>query len=85
MTDAVAVAGVTFGGSIKQIGATDVTVGTEKVDRVFKLLPTTKVTINGKEAKAGDLKAGDRVTVTLAADESGAASIVSGKKGEGDK
>lgn len=81
----VVVAGVTFGGSIKQISASDITVGTEKVDRVFKLLSTTKVTLNGKDAKASDLKTGDKVTVTLAADESGAATIVGGRKSEGDK
>lgn len=80
----VTVAGVTFGGSVKQIDAGTITVGSEKADRVFKLLPTTKVTINGKDAKVADLKAGDRVMVTVAADESGATLIVSGGK-KGDK
>lgn len=78
----VTIAGVTFGGSVKQIDASTITVGTEKSDRVFKLLPTTKVTVNGKDAKVADLKTGDRVMVTVAADESGATLIVSGKKGD---
>ena len=49
-------------------------------DRVFKLLPGTKVTINGKDAKAADLKAGDKVTITLTTDESGALVIAGGEK-----
>jgi RNA polymerase sigma factor (sigma-70 family) len=76
----VTVAGGTFGGSVKQIDGSSITVGNEKIDRVLKLLPTTKVVINGKDAKPADLKAGDRVMVTLTADESGAAVIVSGGK-----
>ncbi|MCE9566120.1 MAG: sigma-70 family RNA polymerase sigma factor [Planctomycetes bacterium] len=82
----VAVAGITFGGAVKQIDATSVTVGTEKADRVVKLVADAKVVVNGKEAKLADLKVGDRVQVTLASDESGAVLIVVGvKKPEGDK
>jgi RNA polymerase sigma factor (sigma-70 family) len=82
----VVVVGPTFGGAVKQLDATSITIGTEKADRVYKLLATTKVTINGKDAKAADLKVGDRVLVTLAADESGLVQITGGMKpGTGDK
>src|SRR4029079_3134171 len=79
------VAGPTFGGSVKQIDKTSITVGNEKSDRVIKLLPATKVTVNGKDAKLADLKMGDRVMVTLTADETAAVSIISGTKAGGDK
>lgn len=82
----VAITGMTFGGSIKQIDTTTVTVGNEKADRVLKLLPGGKIVVNGKEAKLADLKVGDRVMATLSSDESGAVLIVvGGKKPEGDK
>jgi hypothetical protein len=42
------------------------------------------VTVNGKEAKVGDLKVGDKVLVTLSSDESGAVLIAHGEK-VGDK
>jgi RNA polymerase sigma factor (sigma-70 family) len=75
------VSGPTIGGSVKQVDATGITFANEKIgDRTFKLLPVTTVTINGKEAKAADLKVGDKVQVTLTTDESGALAIVSGEK-----
>lgn len=82
---AVVVSGPTIDGPVKQVDATSITLTNVKSgDRVVKLLPTTKVTINGKDAKATDLKAGDQVTITLLSDESGAVSVVSGKP-TGDK
>jgi RNA polymerase sigma factor (sigma-70 family) len=77
----VVVMGPTTGGAIKQVDATSITLGNEKIgDRVFKLLPGTKVTISGKDAKPADLKAGDKVTITLTTDESGALLIAGGEK-----
>ncbi len=82
----VSITGLSFGGTIKQIDTTTVTVGNEKADRVVKILATGKVSVNGKDAKSADLKVGDRVMVTLAADESGAVLITVGaKKPDGDK
>jgi carbon monoxide dehydrogenase subunit G len=81
----VAVTGMTFGGSIKQIDSGSVTIGNEKFDRVVKLAAGGKVMANGKEAELADLKVGDRVMVTLTSDESGAVLIVVGAKPEGDK
>ncbi|MFO0825137.1 MAG: sigma-70 family RNA polymerase sigma factor [Gemmataceae bacterium] len=81
----VAVTGMTFGGSIKQIDSGSVTIGNEKFDRVVKLAAGGKVMVNGKDAKVADLKVGDRVMVTLTSDESGAVLIVAGGKPEGDK
>jgi RNA polymerase sigma factor (sigma-70 family) len=80
----VRVSGSTFVGAVKQIDANNITIGNEKTDRVLKLLPGTKVTVNGKDAKVADLKTGDRVQVTLTADESGALVVASGEK-TGDK
>jgi RNA polymerase sigma factor (sigma-70 family) len=80
---AVTVTGPTFNGVVKQIDASTITVGNEKVDRVFKLAPGGKVMFGEKEGKFADVKAGDRVTVTLASDDSGAVLIVVGAKREG--
>jgi RNA polymerase sigma factor (sigma-70 family) len=79
------VSGPTFGGNVKQIGAKSITIGSEKTDRVLKLLPVTKVTLGGKDAKLSDLKAGDRVQVTLSVDETAAVLIAVGAKREGDR
>ena len=69
-----------------KIGRGTITVGTEKNDRVIGLLPTTNVTINGKESKIADLKIGDRVQLTLSVDETGAVFIAAGsKKADGEK
>lgn len=73
--NAVVVAGPTFGGTVKQIDATSVTIGSEKADRVLKLASGAKVLLGEKEGKLSDLKVGDKVTVTLASDESGAVLI----------
>ncbi|MBA4187152.1 MAG: hypothetical protein C0467_03955 [Planctomycetaceae bacterium] len=82
----VVVAGITFGGTIKQLDPTSVTIGNEKSDRVVKLVAGGKVIVGGKDAKLADLKVGDKVMVTLTSDESGAVLIVvGGKKPEGDK
>jgi RNA polymerase sigma factor (sigma-70 family) len=79
------VSGPTFGGSVKQIDATTITVGNEKTDRVLKLSPATKVTVDGKAAKLADLKTGDRVQVTLSADEATAVLIAAGDKPKPEK
>ncbi len=82
----VTVAGATFTGVIKQIDTAAVTLGTEKAERVVKLAPGAKVLIGEKEGKLADLKVGDKVTVTLTADESAATQIQTGtKKPGGDK
>ncbi len=82
----VAVSGQTFFGVIKQLDGTSVTIGGEKTDRVIKLAQGGKVMIGEKEGKLADLKAGDKVQVTLASDESGATLIQGGiKKPTGDK
>lgn len=82
----VVVAGITFGGTVKQVDTTSVTIGSEKSDRVLKLAPGAKVVINGKEAKLTDLKVGDRAMATLTSDETAAVVItVGGKRPEGDK
>ena len=82
---AVIVSGPTIDGPVKQVDATSITLTHPKAgERVIKLLPTTKVTIDGKDAKAADLKVGDKVSITLMVDESGAVLIVSGKPA-GDK
>lgn len=80
---AVTVTGPTFNGVVKQIDASTITVGNEKVDRVFKLAPGGKVMFGEKEGKFADVTAGARVSVTLASDDSGAVLIVVGAKREG--
>ncbi len=81
----VVVTGPAVNAALKQVDATSITLANEKTgDRTIKLLPTTKVTINGKDAKASDLKAGDKVVVTLSADETAAVLIAHGEK-TGDK
>ena len=84
--NAVAVTGSEFGGTVKEIDATNITIANPKRDVTLKLLPGTKVTIDGKDAKLADLKIGDTVTVTRSADESGALAISGGiAKPAGDK
>ena len=84
--NAVTVTGATFTGVIKQVDATSVTIGGEKNDRVVKVATGGRVLIGEKEGTLADLKAGDKVTVTLTSDESGAVQIQSGvKKPTGDK
>ena len=82
----VTVSGTNFTGVIKQLDSTTITIGGEKNDRVVKLAAGGKVMIGEKEGKLADLKAGDKVTVTLSSDESAAVLIVSGgAKPIGDK
>jgi hypothetical protein len=81
----VLIAGPTFGGAVKQIDKSEITIGNEKADRVLKLVPTTKVVIGGKDAKLADLKVGDRVNVTLSSDETAAVLITGGVKRDGEK
>jgi ribosomal 50S subunit-recycling heat shock protein len=80
------VTGSTIGGVIKDVSATDIALEGEKKPQAFKVAADTRVTVNGKDAKAADLKAGDKVLITLKADESGALSIAGGTKvGDGEK
>ncbi len=82
----VIVHGPTVNGTIQQIDRGSITIKTEKNDRVLQLLPTTKVSINGQDAKVTDLKIGDRVQLTLSANETAAVLIATGKKvTDGDK
>ena len=61
-------------------------IGSKKSDRVVKLAAGGKVLVGEEEGTLADLKAGDKVTVTLASDESAAVLIQSGgKKPAGDK
>jgi hypothetical protein len=77
---AVIIAGATFGAVVKEVGASSLTVSHPKIgEKTVKIVSSSKVVINGKEAKASDLKAGDRVDVTLSSDESAAVLITSGK------
>ena len=80
------VTGPSIGGVVKQVDATSITLAGEKADRVLKLAADGKVTVAGKDAKLADIKAGDKVAVTLAADESAALTISTGTKpGDGEK
>jgi RNA polymerase sigma factor (sigma-70 family) len=83
--DEVAVAGSAFVGTIKQIDGSSLTIGSEKTDRVFKVSGVGKVMLGEKEGKLADLKVGDRVAVTLTADESAAAVITVVAKRRGEK
>jgi len=47
--------------------------------------PASKVTISGKDAKLADLKAGDKVTITMTADDSAALTISTAKTEGGGK
>lgn len=83
------------GATVKQIDASTITVLGQKTEknpgseRVFKLSAVEKVTVNGKDAKPTDLKAGDKIAVTLSADGAKVLSIESsgpaGTKPKGDK
>ena len=79
------VTGQNLGGVIDQVDASGITLAGEKNPRTIDIAAGTKITVNGKPAKAGDLKAGDRVQVTMAADEKAALSITTGKVADGEK
>lgn len=91
----VRVTGETVGAVVKQIGASTITISTPKTEknpgteRVVKLSAATKVTVNGKDAKATDLKVGDKIVATFAADGTNLLLIASGgapgDKPKGDK
>ncbi|MBA4065104.1 MAG: hypothetical protein C0501_15600 [Isosphaera sp.] len=77
------VTGASVTGLISKVEAGAVTVGVADVgDKVVKLTADTKVTVDGKEAKAADLKAGDKVTVTLTAKGDAALSVSRGTGGK---
>jgi len=89
----VRVSGETLMATVKQQDAATITLTTPKseknpgTDRVLKLSAIQKVTINGKDGKAADLKAGDKVVAVLSADGTSVLSITAGggEKPSGDK
>ena len=60
-----------YDGKIKSASATQVVVTVADKDHTFKVDATSKITLDGKEAKAADLKAGDKVKVTATQQEGG--------------
>jgi RNA polymerase sigma factor (sigma-70 family) len=85
-TSEVRVTGGTVAGVIAHVDAKSLTLdGVKNFPAPLKLAADTKVTANGKDAKVVDLKAGDRVTVTLTTDGSGAVAVAAGSKGDGEK
>jgi hypothetical protein len=56
-------------GKVKSASADSLVVTVGTTDHTFKIDADTKVTLDGKEAKATDLKAGDMVKVTSKAGE----------------
>lgn len=56
-------------GKVKSASADSLVVTVGTADHTFKIDSSTKVTLDGKEAKATDLKAGDMVKVTSKAGE----------------
>jgi RNA polymerase sigma factor (sigma-70 family) len=82
----VRVTGSTATGILKEVDASSITLAAEKAARVYKITAGTKVTVDGKDAKVADLKAGDKVTVTLTADEAAVLTIGAGSaKPDGEK
>jgi hypothetical protein len=60
-----------YEGKVKSANATQVVVTVAEKDSTFKIAATTKITLDGKEAKATDLKAGDKVKVAAKQTEGG--------------
>lgn len=61
----------TQSGKVKSISAEKLVVTVADKDHTFKIDSKTKITLNGKESKATDLKAGDEVKVTSKQAEGG--------------
>ncbi|MBY0456012.1 MAG: hypothetical protein K2V38_01600, partial [Gemmataceae bacterium] len=76
------VTGAVVNGVVAKAEAEALTLAGEQ-PRTFKMTGDTAVTVNGKAAKPADLKAGDKVTVTLKADGSAALAVASGAAKEG--
>jgi hypothetical protein len=57
-----------YDGKIKSASATQIVVTVADKDHTFKVDATSKITLDGKEAKAADLKAGDKVRGTTIAE-----------------
>jgi RNA polymerase sigma factor (sigma-70 family) len=73
-------------GLVAKADATSITLASEGNDKSFKLAANAKVTINGKEAKASDLKAGDKATLVKTSDNSAILVVTAGTKvGDGEK
>jgi ribosomal 50S subunit-recycling heat shock protein len=66
-------------GVIDQIDAGSITLAGEKNPVTAAITADTKVTVNGKDARPADLKAGDKVQVTLTTDEKAALAITGGR------
>ncbi|HVL12279.1 MAG TPA: sigma-70 family RNA polymerase sigma factor [Gemmata sp.] len=80
------VTGQTVNGVVAKVEASGLTLDGEKVARTIPLAAGTKVTVNGRDAKAADLKAGDRVQVVMAADEKAALTVATGRAaGDGER
>jgi hypothetical protein len=79
------VTGSTISGPVKDLSQTTVTLAFEKADRTFKLAEGGKITVNGQNATFAHLKVGERVTITLTADESAALAISAGGRPDGEK
>jgi Cu/Ag efflux protein CusF len=61
----------THSGKVKTASADQIVVSHENQDHTFQVDSATMITLDGKEAKATDLKAGDKVTVTAKQAEGG--------------
>jgi hypothetical protein len=61
------------------------TVSGKPAERVIKLAEGGRVVVGGKEAKLADLKAGERVVVTMTADDAGAVLVTVFGKEDGGK
>ena len=71
LSAAVSAADETHMGKVKSANAQQLVVTHENQDHTFKIDASTKITLDGKDAKATDLKAGDAVTVTAKQSEGG--------------
>jgi len=81
---AVRATGQKVNGIVKSVTADTITIGGKVEDRTVKLAADGKVTLQGKDAKLSDIKAGDKVIIQLTADDS-AALLVTDGAGAGDK
>jgi hypothetical protein len=68
---AVSAADETQTGKVKSASATQLVLTVQDKDHTFKIDQMTKITLDGKEAKAADLKAGQSCTVTGKQSEGG--------------
>src|SRR5262245_2861935 len=67
----VSAADETHTGKVKSASATQLVLTVQDKDHTFKIDDMTKITLDGKESKAADLKAGQSCTVTAKQSEGG--------------